>query len=82
MEVPLQELRALTRAKHSRKVCVGLAELGIPYKLLRGAPVVLRQDLLAAFNAKGAAAEIDINARLARRRKGIGKEKTQRRRPA
>lgn len=87
MEVSLEELRRLTRATHSKKVCKVLAQAGVAYKLdAAGSPIVLRASIDRAFGLAhdtASSTEIDMSARLARlKEKDRGKKTTKRPGPA
>lgn len=52
----IEELRALVRATHSKKLCRWLNNNGIAYRLDdKGQPIVLRSALEQAFNPAAAA---------------------------
>jgi hypothetical protein len=54
MFMTLQELREMTRAKQSKKICEWLARHGIAYRLdLAGRPVVLKTVVERAFDPQG-----------------------------
>jgi hypothetical protein len=86
MFMQLEELRAMTRATHVKKVCKVLTQMGLPWKIGGdGNPVVLRKTAELAFGAakEDIAPTIDIEARLQRLKEiPHGKKKTKRSRPS
>lgn len=86
MVVPLEELRAAFRVTHTKKIIKGLLQLGVPYKLVDGKPLVLRAAMERAMSGAPdtvTAQPIDMAARLARaKEKGSGTKAAARHRTA
>lgn len=82
--VPLERLRELADATHTRKVCAWLEQNGIAYRLdCHGQPIVLQSALARAFDpaAQGAIAG-EFKMDLTKLGDLDGKKKASRRRPA
>ena len=81
MWMTLEELRAMTRATHARKVCKVLTAMGVPWKVdSDGNPVVLRsavERVLGVKHEPALAPPIDVAERL--RLAGFLAKKRQRR---